>query len=430
MADTRDLRFVAGEAEQAAAAGDYASAEDLLREAAWLQEASYGPLHPDLANALNNLGIVCEITGKHDDAEACFRRAYAIATAVLEPDHPFVAMSWKNLEDFCQAHGKAVVPLAPPPLVTADRDVPTAPAADLLSDFLSDEPLSDRASDRPPSDQPSNDLAPDRTSDDLPSDRPSAESAPDPSSADFSIDHSLEREERSAPSRNWSHTLTIGALIAGALLLTFIATRGCSGSDIVDQSSAGGASASSPAGPAKTAEPRPMDPASGSVPRETPPAASSPVSAERLPDATSTALGDRRLSETPSPSDRAAKRPATARESDPPQLASAQLCRELSTGGPGGSSGGWRCVPPSLPVRPGVLFFYTRVRSPIDTSVQHFWYRGDSLRQVVELTIRANTGSGYRTYSRNTIDTQAGEWRLELRTRTGTLLHEERFVVR
>ncbi len=48
MADTREPRSVIEPAEQAAAAGDYASAERLLREAADLQEASLGPLHPDL----------------------------------------------------------------------------------------------------------------------------------------------------------------------------------------------------------------------------------------------------------------------------------------------------------------------------------------------------------------------------------------------
>ena len=100
-------------------------------------------------------------------------------------------------------------------------------------------------------------------------------------------------------------------------------------------------------------------------------------------------------------------------------------------GGPGGSSGDWHCVPPSLPVGPGPLFFYTRLKSPTDTTVQHRWYRGDRLRQVVELPIRANTTGGYRTYSRNTVDNQgAGDWRVELRTRDGVLLHEERFVVR
>ena len=121
MSDTREFQSVVNAAEQAAAAGDYASAEQLLHAAALLQEASLGPLHPDLANTLNNLGIVCEITGNLADAERHFRRASEIAATVLEPDHPFVATSRKNLEDFCNTRGIAVdapsaaaTPLAPP----------------------------------------------------------------------------------------------------------------------------------------------------------------------------------------------------------------------------------------------------------------------------------------------------------------------------
>jgi hypothetical protein len=63
--------------------------------------------------------------------------------------------------------------------------------------------------------------------------------------------------------------------------------------------------------------------------------------------------------------------------------------------------------------------------------VRHRWYRGDRLRQSVELQIRANPGSGYRTYSRNTVNAEnAGDWRVELTTSDGILLREERFVVR
>ena len=126
----------------------------------------------------------------------------------------------------------------------------------------------------------------------------------------------------------------------------------------------------------------------------------------------------------------AAESRATA-ASVPQLVATAHLCRDLSTGGPRGSSSGWQCVPPSLPVGPGSLFFYTRLKSPTDSTVEHRWYRGDRLHQVVELPIRANTTGGYRTYSRNTVNNQgAAEWRVELRTRDGVLLHEERFVVR
>ena len=113
MAETRDIRSIVDAAERAAAEGDYASAEGLLREAAREQERSLGPLHPDLANTLNNLGIVCEITDKPDEAEGFFRRACDIAAASLEPDHPFVSTSRRNLEDFCAATGRAVVLAAP-----------------------------------------------------------------------------------------------------------------------------------------------------------------------------------------------------------------------------------------------------------------------------------------------------------------------------
>ena len=44
-------------------------------------------------------------------------------------------------------------------------------------------------------------------------------------------------------------------------------------------------------------------------------------------------------------------------------------------------------------------------------------------------TIRANASGGYRTFSRQTVDTGA-DWRVEVRSAGGDLLHEQRFVVR
>jgi hypothetical protein len=114
MQEPREPRSIIEAAEQSAAAGNYASAEELLREAAVLQEARLGPLDPDLANTLNNLGVVCEINDNPVDAEHCFRRAFAIATTVLKPDHPFVATSRQNLRDFCEARGKRVELVDPP----------------------------------------------------------------------------------------------------------------------------------------------------------------------------------------------------------------------------------------------------------------------------------------------------------------------------
>ena len=76
------------------------------------------------------------------------------------------------------------------------------------------------------------------------------------------------------------------------------------------------------------------------------------------------------------------------------------------------------------------MFFYTRVKSSSDTTVQHRWYVNDGLLQSVNLRVRANSGAGFRTYSRNTVTAERrGTWRLELRDADGALLHEERFVV-
>lgn len=335
MPESGEFRSALDAAEQAAGAGDYASAEQLLREAALLQEASLGPLHPDLANTLNNLGVVCEITEKPVDAEQYFRRACAIATAALEPDHPFIARSRKNLEDFCKARGKAV-------------DPPTAPPA-LVSD---------------------------------PSSSPVA-------------------------SRRWSRPLAIGVLLAGALFVTFIgATTWLRSNDEV-RSSPGAPSVSPPASPATTtAAPPPVNP---TATKPAGPQVSKPASAPPAPKSQPTATSVTR----------------------PPLVATARLCRNLSTSGPRDASGDWRCVAPGLPVGPGSLYFYTRLKSPTDTTVQHRWYRGDRLRQTVQLRVRANTTAGYRTYSRNTVDDRrAAEWRVELRTGDGVLLHEERFLVR
>ena len=78
---------------------------------------------------------------------------------------------------------------------------------------------------------------------------------------------------------------------------------------------------------------------------------------------------------------------------------------------------------------PGRIILYTRVRSPHDAVVTHRWYRGQTLRQSVELTILASATEGYRTYSRYAVDS-GEDWRVEVRSAAGDLLHEQRFAVR
>ena len=129
MPEPREARSIIENAVQAAAAGNYSSAEELLREAAALQEQTLGPHHPDLANTLNNLGVVCEKADNPIDAEHYFRRAYRIATATLASDHPFVVTSRKNLHDFCAARGRPAELRPSPPAVAAWLEAPAQRAA-------------------------------------------------------------------------------------------------------------------------------------------------------------------------------------------------------------------------------------------------------------------------------------------------------------
>jgi hypothetical protein len=89
----------------------------------------------------------------------------------------------------------------------------------------------------------------------------------------------------------------------------------------------------------------------------------------------------------------------------------------------------YRCVPAASPVRAGQLTFYTRLVATRDTAVVHRWYRGDQLRQAVRLSVPART-KGFRTFSRGTVYASGGDWRVELRTLDGRLLHTQTFTVR
>ena len=337
MPEPREPRSIIDAAEQSAAAGDYAAAEKLLREAAALQEASLGPLDPNLANTLNNLGIVCEINGNAVDAEDCFRRAFAIATTVLKPDHPFVATSRKNLRDFCEARGKQI-----------------------------DEAQVDEAQDVPP------------------------------------------------PARSrLIRPLAIGGLGPALMLIVILAAvrpwlnssgRAQSPSPTVTDSAR-----ETPVQPQLPVRPEPQPP----VRQEPQP----PVSAESITPPQKT------MKTTEGGHDGGSARRITA-AATPLRLTlvKARLCADLED---------FACDPPDRPVPPGPLFFYTQVKSSTATTIQHRWYRDNRLYQSIQLRVNANSGVGYRTFSRSVMTGEsAGNWRVELRTADGALLHEERFSVR
>jgi hypothetical protein len=167
--------------------------------------------------------------------------------------------------------------------------------------------------------------------------------------------------------------------------------------------------------PARTA-PAPSSP-SAPQPAPAPAETSKPAAPTAAPEAQPKEAAEGRSAKVD------ARQPGATAGKSTLSLVSGELCRTLRTG-----SGEWRCEAAGDSVRAGQLFFYTRVKSARDAVVQHRWYNGNQLRKSVDLRIAANPRNGYRTYSRNTVS--SGEWRVELRTKDGEVLHEERVTVR
>jgi hypothetical protein len=333
------------EAERAATAGDLASADELLKSAARIQEAELGPLHPDLANTLNNLAIVAERTGRPGDAEAFYRRAVAIVSAALPPDDPMVAASRQNLEDFCRAQGLPIAGTAVISSGTGD--------AEIVRDEMARDPAPTPSVARDAAAIP-------------PTTRDTAATPPGPSRSLTAV------------------AIGVVILVTAALLLK----RPWSSRES-PTSAAPAATQARESAPARPAAPPPLEQAR-------------PIEEAR-------------------PLIEPARPPRAAGEVS---LATVQLCKTLST-----NRGTWRCDSASDRVAPGALVLYTRVRSPRNAAVVHRWYHGDTLRQSVELAVRASPREGYRTYSRQTVDA-GGDWRVEVRSLAGELLHEQRFAVR
>ena len=363
MPEPREAPSLLEAAEQAAAAGDYAAAEGLLREAATRQEETLGPRHPDLINTLNNLGVVCEMTDNPIDAEHYFRRAHTIATATLPPDHPFVETSRKNLHDFCAARGRPVELPPSAPQVAAWLEAPAPP-------HLPEAPA-------PPAARLHESAAPATV---------------------------IAQPQELAPAKQSLNWLALGALGGLALVIVVLAMVRPWGT--ADEAGSQTSTAVSPA-PEKTATsptPPPPEPVAQPQPTATPAPVPAPAPAPTKTDAA----------------------PATPAGRSTPAgtltVVTAKLCTALQT---------WRCEPAASQASPGPMIYYTQIKSPTATTVEHRWYQGDRLIPAVPLRIQANPGAGYRTYSRHSVSREpAGEWRVELRSADGTLLDEERITVK
>jgi Protein of unknown function (DUF2914)/Tetratricopeptide repeat len=393
MSDPVGLAPLFDAAEQAAQSGDFAAAARLLGEAARAQEAALGPDHLDLANTLNNLAVAHERCGQLDAAEREYRRAHAIAARMRPADDPLVTTSAQNLREFCEANGRPVD--VPPSALTLAQDIPDPVGADPITVAiprpragadaatvrierlpigLATEPgATEPAPAKPRREPPPPVAAP------LPSAaaqaKPVQAPTPRPAPAARTATTAPASSPPVAPRRRVSIPVLVALGAIVALVIWLLAGRD-PGAPPGDTTAA--ASDTAPGAPAPAAAPAP---APTTEPRPAPPSAS----------AGGVTLGD------------------------------VQLCSSLSPS--------YRCDAAGSTVRPGRLVFYTRLVADRDTSVVHRWYRGNELRQSIRLDVPARR-QGFRTFSRATVSASEGEWRVELRTRDGQILHTERFTVR
>jgi hypothetical protein len=373
MPDAFEEQAVLVAAEQAASEGDATAAESHLRTLLELQSARLGPDHPEVASTLHNLAVVCERAGRISDAEGLYRRAFAAASAALAPTDPLVIRCQEDLNAFLEAR---LMPVQP---ATASTTPP--PARPTPPSWGVRPPRPTSAAARTPA-------------------RPAARVLP-PTRAQASL----------VP---WIAGMAVAAALVAAA--AWWATR----------------DAPAPPAAARAANPSPTDRA-GASPAKTPASRSAakatPKTQATLPPAT---VPEARA--TPPPEAPSAKAPSSA-PAEPAStpaggargsvsILTAQLCRELATSGP------WTCTPASPPLSPGRLYYFTRVEVPQATAIEHRWYHGDALVQSVTLQVRPNSGAGFRTFSRQTVDTRrAGDWRVEVRAPGGAVLAQERFAV-
>jgi CHAT domain-containing protein/tetratricopeptide (TPR) repeat protein len=100
-----DARLQYSEALRLYPAGAYEKAQSLAKHALDLREKALGPDHPEVAAALNLLGVICTARSDYNRAESLFQRALAINEKAFGREHPAVAEVTDNLAKNYNAKG-------------------------------------------------------------------------------------------------------------------------------------------------------------------------------------------------------------------------------------------------------------------------------------------------------------------------------------
>jgi tetratricopeptide (TPR) repeat protein len=101
-----NLTYLNAAAELSYAFGEFHQTEHLLEQVLKIQEKLLGPENVELAQTLNNLGVLRHTQGRHTEAEAFYRWALEICEAHLSPQDPDAVNLLQNYAAFLQEVGR------------------------------------------------------------------------------------------------------------------------------------------------------------------------------------------------------------------------------------------------------------------------------------------------------------------------------------
>jgi CHAT domain-containing protein/Tfp pilus assembly protein PilF len=104
-ADLSEAERLNQQVQQLFQAGKYDTALPLAERALAMQEQALGPQHPLVAQSLNNLASLYQVTGKYNQAEPLLQRAVRMTERVQGPQHPEVATMLVNLAELYREKG-------------------------------------------------------------------------------------------------------------------------------------------------------------------------------------------------------------------------------------------------------------------------------------------------------------------------------------
>jgi tetratricopeptide (TPR) repeat protein len=90
-------QLLAGIARYQETRAQYSTARTNYERALTIAEAAYGANHPEVATAVNNLGVVLPAAGDYAGARPQFERALTITETIRGPNHPSVGVGLFNL---------------------------------------------------------------------------------------------------------------------------------------------------------------------------------------------------------------------------------------------------------------------------------------------------------------------------------------------